>query len=659
MFAVQPSIDSTGQLIFTPAANANGTAVLTVTLTDDATAGGAAITTSAQTLTISVTAVNDAPSFTIAGSPITVNEDSGAFTGTGATSITDGDPEVTQALSFTVTNDNNGLFAVQPSIDSTGQLIFTPAANANGTAVLTVTLTDDATAGGAAITTSAQTLTISVTAVNDAPSFTIAGSPITVNEDSGAFTGTGATSITDGDPEVTQALSFTVTNDNNGLFAVQPSIDSTGQLIFTPAANANGTAVLTVTLTDDATAGGAAITTSAQTLTISVTAVNDAPSFTIAGSPITVNEDSGAFTGTGATSITDGDPEVTQALSFTVTNDNNGLFAVQPSIDSTGQLIFTPAANANGTAVLTVTLTDDATAGGAAITTSAQTLTISVTAVNDAPSISNSINNLSITEDSAATPFGGSLSFTDIDSGNSLISVSLSVLHGILSIGAGAGGVTIHGNGSATVTLTGTVSDINGLLASRISNGLFMYEPDADFNTVDDSTPFGSPVVPAIERLLVTINDNGATGIGGSLSSSASIGISVSEVNDLPLSLSVSPIANEDASVTFSILSTATAGPSSEANSQILSLLGGGGLSPANGNITFNLLSGSITYVPFANFYGDDTFSFLISDDGTTGGVFDGLDAEVTVIVTVRPVNDQPTFTISSPTNTVTRIRGL
>ncbi len=222
---------------------------MTVTLTDDATAGGAAITTSAQTLTISVTAVNDAPSFTIAGSPITVNEDSGAFTGTGATSITDGDPEVTQALSFTVTNDNNGLFAVQPSIDSTGQLIFTPAANANGTAVLTVTLTDDATAGGAAITTSAQTLTISVTAVNDAPSFTIAGSPITVNEDSGAFTGTGATSITDGDPEVTQALSFTVTNDNNGLFAVQPSIDSTGQLIFTPAANANGTAVLTVTLT--------------------------------------------------------------------------------------------------------------------------------------------------------------------------------------------------------------------------------------------------------------------------------------------------------------------------------------------------------------------------------------------------------------------------
>ncbi len=127
--------------------------------------------------------------------------------------------------------------------------------------------------------------------------------------------------------EVTQALSFTVTNDNNGLFAVQPSIDSTGQLIFTPAANANGTAVLTVTLTDDATAGGAAITTSAQTLTISVTAVNDAPSFTIAGSPITVNEESGAFTGTGATSITDGDPEVTQALSFTVTNDNNGLFA--------------------------------------------------------------------------------------------------------------------------------------------------------------------------------------------------------------------------------------------------------------------------------------------------------------------------------------------
>jgi hypothetical protein len=43
-----------------------------------------------------------------------------------------------------------------------------------------------------------------------------------------------------------------------------------------------------------------------------------------------------------------------------VTNDNNALFDVQPTIDVvTGDLTFTIAANAVGTATVTVTLMDD------------------------------------------------------------------------------------------------------------------------------------------------------------------------------------------------------------------------------------------------------------------------------------------------------------
>ncbi len=60
MFAVQPSIDSTGQLIFTPAANANGTAVLTVTLTMMLQQVAQRSRLPPRTLTISVTAVYDA-----------------------------------------------------------------------------------------------------------------------------------------------------------------------------------------------------------------------------------------------------------------------------------------------------------------------------------------------------------------------------------------------------------------------------------------------------------------------------------------------------------------------------------------------------------------------------------------------------------------------
>ena len=90
-----------------------------------------------------------------------------------------------------------------------------------------------------------------------------------------------------------------------------------------------------------------AIDTSApQTFTITVTPVNDAPSFT-KGADQTVNEDAGLQTVAGwATAISAGPNEASQTVSFTVTNDNNSLFAVQPAVSPTGTLTYTPAANA-------------------------------------------------------------------------------------------------------------------------------------------------------------------------------------------------------------------------------------------------------------------------------------------------------------------------
>ncbi len=170
------------------------------------------------------------------------------------------------------------------------------------------------------------TVQITVNPVNDTPSFT-KGADQTVDEDAGAQTvANWATAFTDGDPEVVQALSFTVTNNNNGLFSVQPSIAPDGTLSYTPAANANGSATVTVTLTDDATAGGAAITTAAQTFQITVNPVNDTPSFT-KGADQTVDGGRGSPDGG---ELGHGNhrwrPGGRAGLSFTVTNDNNGLF---------------------------------------------------------------------------------------------------------------------------------------------------------------------------------------------------------------------------------------------------------------------------------------------------------------------------------------------
>src|SRR4051812_19865717 len=69
-------------------------------------------------------------------------------------------------------------------------------------------------------------------------------------------------------------------------------------------------------------------------------------------------------------------------LNFIVTNTNARLFAVPSTVSPSGVLTFTPAANASGTATVTVALKDS---GGGADTSSAQTFTITVQAVPDAP----------------------------------------------------------------------------------------------------------------------------------------------------------------------------------------------------------------------------------------------------------------------------------
>ncbi|MDN4165402.1 Ig-like domain-containing protein [Cytophagales bacterium LB-30] len=391
LFSVQPTVDeATGELTYTPAANANGSATVTISLSDDG--GGTDDTSAEQTFTITVNAVNDVPSFT-KGADETVDEDAGAQTVSNwATAISagGGSDENGQVLTFNISNDNNSLFSAQPSIDeATGDLTYTPAANANGSATVTISLSDDG--GGTDDTSADQTFTITVNSVNDIPSFT-KGADETVDEDAGAQTVSNwATAISAGGgaDENGQTLTFNISNDNNSLFSAQPSVDeATGDLTYTPAANANGSATVTISLSDDG--GGTDDTSADQTFTITVNAVNDVPSFT-KGADETVDEDAGAQTVAGwATAISAGGgaDENGQTLTFNISNDNNSLFSVQPTVDvATGDLTYTPAANANGSATVTISLSDDG--GGADDTSADQTFTITVNAVNDAPVASN------------------------------------------------------------------------------------------------------------------------------------------------------------------------------------------------------------------------------------------------------------------------------
>jgi len=391
LFAVEPVIAENGSLTYTPAANGNGTATMRVSLHDNGgTADGGVDTSALQAFTITVTPVNDTSSFT-KGANQTVLEDCGPKTVAGwATNVSAGPSnESGQTLNFNVTNSNNSLFAVPPAVAANGNLTYSPAANANGTATVTLTLTDDATKGGPALTTAPQTFTITVNPVNDVPSFLV-GLNVSISED-GAYGMMGwATSITTGtgDP-YSQTLTFRVTgNSNPALFAAGPVVQASGRLSFTTAANKNGIATITLVLHDDGgTLNGGVDTSTPQTFIITVTPVNDAPSFT-KGANQTVLEDCGPQTVSGwATSITAGPAdEAGQTLDFMVTSDNNGLFSVQPAIAANGTLTYTPVANGNGTATMTISLHDNGGAASGSVDTSApQMFTITVTAVNDPP----------------------------------------------------------------------------------------------------------------------------------------------------------------------------------------------------------------------------------------------------------------------------------
>ena len=360
LFSAAPAISATGVLTYTAAANANGVANVTVSLHDNGgTANGGIDTSAAQTFTITVNSVNDAPSFT-KGPDQTVLEGAAAQNvDPWATAIAAGPAdESAQVLSFAVSNDNNALFSVQPAVSPSGALTYTVAAGANGSALVTLSLGDDGgTANGGIDTSVAQTFTITVTGINDAPSFS-AGPNQIVLEDAGAQTiNPWATAISAGPPnESGQLLDFIVSNDNNALFSVQPAVSPSGALTYTPAANANGSATVTLSLHDDGgTANGGVDTSPPQTFTITVTAVNDAPSF-LKGADQTVLEDAPAQAIAGwATAISAGPAdESAQTLAFAVTaNSNPTLFSVAPSVSATGTLSYTPAANANGSATIT------------------------------------------------------------------------------------------------------------------------------------------------------------------------------------------------------------------------------------------------------------------------------------------------------------------
>ncbi|MDB5339752.1 MAG: hypothetical protein JWN70_5371, partial [Planctomycetaceae bacterium] len=349
---------STGDYTYTPDPDYFGSDSFTFQITDST-----ALTSNIATINITVTSINDVPSFTVGGTQTTLEDAGGQTVLTFISSISPGPfGEGGQTVNFIVDNDNHSLFSVQPSISANGTLTYTAAANQNGSATVTVQIHDNGgTANGGVDTSSTQTFLINVTAVNDVPTFTV-GATQTSLEDAGAQSVTGFISIYSVGPadESSQTPSFGVTNNNNGLFSVQPAIDASGKLTYTAAADQNGSATVTVYIHDDGGSVNGGVDTSAtQTFTINITAVNDVPSFTV-GSNQSSNEDAGAQSVSSFITVASAGPsdESGQTLNYIVTNNGNSLFSAQPAIAADGTLTYTAAANQNGVATVSVRIHD-------------------------------------------------------------------------------------------------------------------------------------------------------------------------------------------------------------------------------------------------------------------------------------------------------------
>jgi VCBS repeat-containing protein len=536
---------------YTPNANENGSDSFVVSVSDG---------TDKDTITVSVsiTSVNDKPSFTDIANQ-TVLEDCGAQTVANCTMGSKGPAnESTQTLTYTVANNNNDLFSAQPAISPTGTLTYTPKADANGSATVTVTLSDNGgKENGGVDTSAARTFTITVDAVNDTPSFTNRGNQ-TVAEDYGSQTvSKWADNIYIGpENENTQTYSFEVSTNNNALFGTLPAIDTDGNLTYTPADNANGSATVTVYLKDS---GDGANTSAAAIFTISVTAENDKPTLT-GDDAISTNEDTPFIY-----HFTVGDVEDTAgslALSWD-TSDTSLLTKANMVLGGSGTdrtLTLTPVANRSGNVNVTITVKDS---GGLSVT---RTVVFTVNAVNDAPVISD-IADRTINEDISSGAIGFAIS--DVDS--SLTGCDVTAVSSNQSVIAAAG-VHLDGSGanrtitltpvansSGETTITITVDDKSGS-ATAVTTATFKVTVSA----VDDA-----PIIDDIASL--TINEEADTGdilfnfsdvddtaltVSASTDNTAMIpkaNIILTKKSDTSYSINVKPVTNKFGTATITV----------------------------------------------------------------------------------------------------------
>ncbi|MHA8094494.1 tandem-95 repeat protein [Aquirufa lenticrescens] len=608
-------MNADGSFTFTPVANYNGSVPAIEYTATDANGGS-----DVGALALTITPVNDAP--VAVDDVISTNENTPVSGNvlTDGTDDSDADGNTITITQFTINGVtyNPGDVANIPgkgsiTMNANGSYTFTPTTGYTGAVPDLDYMLSDGNGGS-----DVGRLTITVNPVNDAPLAT--DDIVTILQGSTA-TGNLLTNDADVDAGATltvTSFSFTIngttyTNTTGSSLVTMPGIgtiqiSANGLYSFVPTGTYTGTVPhINYTLSDGS-------LTDTGLLDIFVAPVNASP---IANDDTNSTMEDTAVSGNVLTDGTDdsdaeGNALVVTQYSFTIISGNSSTTYTYPAgstnvipgagtivMNANGTYTFTPFPNYNG-AVPTITYTISDGNGG----TDTGTLNINVTAMNDRP--------IAVNDDNKTTPEDTPVTVnvlandSDIDGGNTVLTVTQFTIAGINGSFTTSSIATIPNVGTVTVTPTGDLT----------------FTPVINYN---------GPV----PTITYTVTDGVAT-------NTANVNIAVTPVNDLPVVSNESLTTPENTAITgFSLLTNDT---DIESNTLSITQITVSGVTyPAGsiveltgvGTIIVNA-DGAYTFTPNRGYFGTlPAITYAVSDGN--GGVTSG-----TLSITVTPVNDPP-----------------
>ncbi|MBE7503964.1 MAG: tandem-95 repeat protein [Verrucomicrobiales bacterium] len=354
-------------------------------------------------------------------------------TSTGAIALTVGDVDNdVNGLTLTATSSNTGLVPSGAMVfggsGANRTLTITPARDQHGTATITVRVSDGS-------LSASRSFVLTVTGVNDAPTLAAIANQ-TTNED----TATSAIALTVGD----------VDNDVNGLTLTATSSNTTlvpsGAMVFggsganrtltiTPARDQHGTATITVRVSDGS-------LSASRSFVLAVNSVNDRPTLAWIASQ-TTQED----TATAPIALTVGDVDNdVNTLTLTATSSNTTLVPSAAMVfggsGANRTLTITPARDQNGTATITVRVSDGS-------LSASRSFALTVNAVNDRPTLA-ALSDQTIPLNSSTGPIP--LTLGDVD--NDVASLTVTATSSDTTL-VPSGGMVFGGSGAnRTLTIT-------------------------------------------------------------------------------------------------------------------------------------------------------------------------------------------------------------